>query len=130
MIHCRDAFDEVFEVLEGQQDENLFGIFHCFTGTMKHAKRAIDLNLKLGIGGVVTFKNGKIDQFLNKIPLEFLVMETDAPYLAPSPYRGKRNQSAYLALVRDKIAECYQVSAAEISRITTQNAKAVFDNQK
>jgi TatD DNase family protein len=97
---------------------------------MKHAKRAIDLNLKLGIGGVVTFKNGKIDQFLNKIPLEFLVMETDAPYLAPSPYRGKRNQSAYLALVRDKIAECYQVSAAEISRITTQNAKAVFDNQK
>lgn len=130
VIHCRDAFDEVFEVLEGQQDENLFGIFHCFTGTMKHAKRAIDLNLKLGIGGVVTFKNGKIDQFLNKIPLEFLVMETYAPYLAPSPYRGKRNQSAYLALVRDKIAECYQVSAAEISTITTQNAKAVFDNQK
>ena len=130
MIHCRDAFDEVFEVLEGQQDENLFGIFHCFTGTMEHAKRAIDFNLKLGIGGVVTFKNGKIDQFLNKIPLESLVMETDAPYLAPSPYRGKRNQSAYLSLVRDKIAECYQLSAIEISRITTQNAKAVFDIQK
>lgn len=130
VIHCRDAFDEVFEVLEGQQDENLFGIFHCFTGTMEHAKRAIDFNLKLGIGGVVTFKNGKIDQFLNKIPLESLVMETDAPYLAPSPYRGKRNQSAYLSLVRDKIAECYQLSATEISRITTQNAKAVFDIQK
>ena len=78
----------------------------------------------------MTFKNGKIDQFLNKIPLESLVMETDAPYLAPSPYRGKRNQSAYLSLVRDKIDECYQLSATEISRITTQNAKAVFDIQK
>ena len=130
VIHCRDAFDEVFEVLEGLQDENLFGIFHCFTGTMEYAKRAIDLNLKLGIGGVVTFKNGKIDQFLNKIPLESIVMETDAPYLAPSPYRGKRNQSAYLSLVRNKIAECYKISAVEINRITTQNAKAVFNNHE
>ena len=130
VIHCRDAFDEVFEVLEGQQDENLFGIFHCFTGTLEHANRAIEFNLKLGIGGVVTFGNGKIDQFLNKIPLESIVMETDSPFLAPSPHRGKRNQSAYLSLIRDKIAQCYQLSVDEISRITTQNSKAIFESQK
>jgi TatD DNase family protein len=130
VIHCRDAFDEVFEVLEGHRGDDLFGIFHCFTGTITQAQRAIDLNLKLGIGGVVTFKNGKIDQFLHALPLTSIVMETDAPYLAPVPYRGKRNQSAYLPLIRDKIAQCYQLSADEISRITTENAKAVFENQK
>ena len=130
VIHCRDAFDEVFEVLEGHRGDDLFGIFHCFTGTIAQAHRAIDLNLKLGIGGVVTFKNGKIDQFLATLPLTSLVMETDAPYLAPSPHRGKRNESAYLPLIRDKIAQCYQLSAEEISRITTENAKAVFENQK
>ena len=130
VIHCRDAFDEVFEVLEGQQGESLRGIFHCFTGTLEQAQRAIAFNLKLGIGGVVTFKNGKIDQFLNQLPLSSIVLETDAPYLAPVPYRGKRNESAYLPLIRDKIANCYGSSADEIDAITTQNAKAVFENQK
>lgn len=130
VIHCRDAFEEVFEVLEGHQSDSLYGIFHCFTGTKEHALRAIDFNLKLGIGGVVTFKNGKIDQFLNEIPLQSIVLETDAPYLAPVPYRGKRNESGYLALIRDKIAECYQLTAQEISLITTQNALGVFKNHK
>ena len=97
---------------------------------MEDAHRAIEFNLKLGIGGVITFRNGKIDQFLNKIPLESIVMETDSPFLAPSPHRGKRNQSAYLSLIRDKIAQCYQLSVDEISRITTQNSKAIFESQK
>jgi len=130
VIHCREAFDEVFEVLEGHRDATLRGIFHCFTGTKEHALQAIDFNLKLGIGGVVTFKNGKIDQFLNEIPLQSIVLETDSPYLAPAPYRGKRNESAYLPLIRDKIAYCYERSAEEISVITTQNALAIFKNDE
>lgn len=130
VIHCRAAFEEVFEVLERHRGDTLYGIFHCFTGTKEHALRAIDFNLRLGIGGVVTFKNGKIDQFLNEIPLQSIVLETDAPYLAPVPYRGKRNESAYLPLIRDKIAQCYQLSVQEISLITTQNALAVFENHK
>jgi TatD DNase family protein len=82
--------------------------------------------MKLGIGGVVTFKNGKIDRFLNKIPLEQIVLETDSPYLAPTPYRGKRNESAYLLNVANKMAEIYQVSLEEIARITTNNSKTIF----
>ena len=126
VIHCRDAFDEVFEVLEGLQDENLFGIFHCFTGTMEYAKRAIDLNLKLGIGGVVTFKNGKIDQFLAQLPLSSLVLETDAPYLAPVPHRGKRNESAYISLVVNRLSEIYALPEEEIIKATSIAAKEVF----
>ena len=127
VIHCRNAFNEVFEVLEGHKSDGLHGIFHCFTGTMEHAFRAIEFNLKLGIGGVITFKNGKIDRFLHEIPLHTIVLETDAPYLAPIPYRGKRNESTYLSLIRDKVAECYMLSPQEIEAITTQNAKAVFE---
>lgn len=126
VIHCRDAFDEIFEVLETENDENLFGIFHCFTGDLDQAKRAISYNMKLGIGGVVTFKNGKIDTFLNQIPLEHIVLETDSPYLAPAPYRGKRNESSYLTLISKKLSELYQVSEEEIARITTDNSKAIF----
>ena len=126
VIHCRDAFDEIFEVLETERDENLFGIFHCFTGTLEQAKQAIDLNMKLGIGGVVTFKNGKIDQFLDQIELKHIVLETDSPYLAPVPFRGKRNESAYLKLISAKVAAVYQISEEEVATITTQNAKAVF----
>ena len=92
VIHCREAFDEIFEVLETEKDDDLFGIFHCFTGTLEQAKRAISYNMKLGIGGVVTFKNGKIDHFLNQIDLKHIVLETDSPYLSPAPYRGKRNE--------------------------------------
>ncbi len=126
VIHCRDAFDEIFEVLEGERGEDLFGIFHCFTGTLEQAQRAIGLNMKLGIGGVVTFKNGKIDQFLNQIDLKHIVLETDAPYLAPVPYRGKRNESSYLRLVAEKVAALYGISTEEVARQTTVNSKEVF----
>lgn len=126
VIHCRDAFDEIFEVLETEKDEDLFGIFHCFTGTFEQAKRAISFNMKLGIGGVVTFKNGKIDTFLNQIPLKHIVLETDSPYLAPAPFRGKRNESSYLALVCKKLSELYEIPEDEIARITTENSKEVF----
>ena len=126
VIHCRDAFDEVFEVLESEKGTDLFGIFHCFTGTLAQAKQAIGYNMKLGIGGVVTFKNGKIDQFLNQIPLECIVLETDAPYLAPTPYRGKRNESSYVVQVLEKLSDIYQVSEAEVAKITTQNSVEVF----
>jgi len=126
VIHCRDAFDEVFEVLEDVKDDKLYGIFHCFTGNQEQAKKAIGYNMKLGIGGVVTFKNGKIAQFLNEIPLENIVLETDSPYLAPTPYRGKRNESAYLVNVADKMAEIHQVSLEEVATITTKNSKQIF----
>ncbi len=126
VIHCRDAFDEIFEVLETERGEDLFGIFHCFTGTLEQAKQAIDLNMKLGIGGVVTFKNGKIDQFLDQIELKHIVLETDSPYLAPVPFRGKRNESAHLKLISAKVAAVYHISEEEVAKITTQNAKAVF----
>ena len=126
VIHCRDAFDEVFEVLETEKGPELFGIFHCFTGTEQQARKAISYNMKLGIGGVVTFKNGKIDQFLKKIDLQNIVLETDAPYLAPVPYRGKRNESSYVALVSKKVAEVYGISETELARITTENSRDVF----
>ncbi len=126
VIHCRDAFDEVFEVLENEKSSALRGIFHCFTGTEAHAKKAIELNLLLGIGGVATFKNGKIDQFLNKIDLKHIVLETDAPYLAPAPYRGKRNESSYLIQVAQKLAEIYDTTPERIAEATTNNAKKLF----
>ena len=126
VIHCRDAFDEIFDVLELEKGPDLFGIFHCFTGTKAQALQAISYNMKLGIGGVVTFKNGKIDQFLHEIPLNHLVLETDAPYLAPAPHRGKRNESAYVILVAQKLAEIYGLPIDEIAQITTANSMAVF----
>lgn len=126
VIHCRDAFDEVFEVLEAEKGEDLYGIFHCFTGTLEQAKKALSYNMKLGIGGVVTFKNGKIDTFLKEIPLEEIVLETDAPYLAPTPYRGKRNESSYIVEVLKKVAEIYELSPEEVARVTTGNSKEIF----
>lgn len=126
-IHCRNAFDEIFEVLESEKSEDLRGIFHCFTGTLEQAKQAISYNMKLGIGGVVTFKNGKIDKFLNEIDLKHIVLETDAPYLAPTPFRGKRNESAYLTNVVDKLVDIYGLPYQEIAEITTQNSKEVFN---
>lgn len=126
VIHCRDAFDEIFEILEEEKSEDLFGIFHCFTGTLEQAHRAISYNMKLGIGGVVTFKNGKIDQFLAQIDMSHIVLETDAPYLAPVPYRGKRNESAYILEVLEKLSLIYGKSKAQIARITTANSKDIF----
>ncbi|MGB5418292.1 TatD family hydrolase [Algibacter sp.] len=126
VIHCREAFDEIFEVLETEKGDDLFGIFHCFTGTLEQAHKAISYNMKLGIGGVVTFKNGKIDQFLNQLDLNHLVLETDSPYLAPVPYRGKRNESGYIINVLEKLSEIYNVSKEKIAEITTQNSKDIF----
>jgi TatD DNase family protein len=127
VIHCRDAFDEIFEVLETEKSDDLRGIFHCFTGTLSQAKKAISYNMKLGIGGVATFKNGKIDQFLNEIDIKHIVLETDSPYLAPAPFRGKRNESSYITKVIDKLVGIYELSFDEIATITTQNSKDVFN---
>jgi TatD DNase family protein len=126
VIHCREAFDEIFEVLESEKGPELRGIFHCFTGTYEQAQQAISYNMKLGIGGVVTFKNGKIDQFLNKIPMQYIVLETDSPYLAPVPYRGKRNESSYLREVLKKLSEIYGSTQEIIASTTTTNSKEVF----
>jgi TatD DNase family protein len=126
VIHCREAFDEIFEVLEAEKGDDLFGIFHCFTGSLEQAQKAISYNMKLGIGGVATFKNGKIDTFLNQIDLKHVVLETDAPYLAPAPYRGKRNESAYIKLVLQKLSDIYKISEEDIAAITTQNSKDIF----
>ena len=126
VIHCREAFDEVFEVLENERDEKLRGIFHCFTGNLEQAKQAVDLNFYLGIGGVVTYKKAALDTVLADIPLANVVLETDSPYLAPVPYRGKPNESSYLIYVAQKLADIYQVPIEEIADITTENPKKVF----
>lgn len=126
VIHCRDAFDEVFEVLEAEKGAGLFGIFHCFTGTLEQAHQALYYGMKLGIGGVSTFKNGKIDRFLDQIDLSEILLETDAPYLAPAPYRGKRNESAYLLKIAQKLAQVYQIDLETLAQKTTENAKRIF----
>ncbi len=127
VIHCRESFDEIFEILEQEKNNDLFGIFHCFSGSLSQAKQAISYNMKLGIGGVATFKNGKIDQFLNQIDLSHIVLETDSPYLAPVPYRGKRNESAYITKVLEKLSEIYNFSEEHIASVTTQNSKDIFN---
>ena len=126
VIHCREAFDEIFGILEEEKSPELFGIFHCFSGTYEQALQAISYNMLLGIGGVVTFKNGKIDQFLDRIDLRHIVLETDSPYLAPIPFRGKRNESSYVVNVAAKLAIIYNLSVTEIAQITTENSKRVF----
>lgn len=126
VIHARDSLDEIFRVLEKFKSEKLRGIFHCFSGSYEQAIKAISFNMKLGIGGVATFKNGRIDTFLNKIPLNNIVLETDSPYLAPAPYRGKRNESSYLSIIIKKLSEIYNISENNISEITTNNAFEIF----
>lgn len=126
VIHGRDSFDEIFEILEQEKGDHLFGIFHCFTGTMGQAQKAISYNMKLGIGGVATFKNGKIDQFLDQIDLKHIVLETDSPYLAPAPFRGKRNESSYIIKVLEKLSSIYGMPEEEIAAITTANSKDIF----
>ena len=126
VIHCREAFDEIFEILEEEKSTDLFGIFHCFSGNYEQALQAISYNMKLGIGGVVTFKNGKIDQFLHQIDLKHIVLETDSPYLAPVPFRGKRNESSFLVNVISKLSEIYNLSQEEIAQVTTENSRLIF----
>lgn len=125
-IHCRNAFDEVYEILLQEQDENLRGIFHCFSGTLEQAQQIIALGFKLGIGGVVTYKNAGLDKVVEQIALEHIVLETDSPYLTPVPYRGKPNESSYLIYVAQKVADLHQISLEEVARITTENSKIIF----
>ena len=126
VIHCREAFDEIFEILDKENCDKLRGVFHCFTGTLDQAQRAIDLGFVLGIGGVLTFKNVGIDKFLNQIDLKHIVLETDSPYLAPVPYRGKRNESSYIIYVLEKLSQLYKLPKEQIAIITTNNAEKMF----
>ncbi len=124
--HDRNAFQEAANLIEKLALPNLTGIFHCFVGTLDEARRATEMGFKLGIGGVSTFKNGGLDKVLPYIGLEHLVLETDSPYLAPVPYRGKRNEPAYLRLIAQRVADLKQVSVDEVARHTTANALALL----
>ncbi|MEX1191145.1 MAG: TatD family hydrolase [Brumimicrobium sp.] len=127
VIHCREAFDEIFEVLDKENNDQLFGVFHCFTGTEEQAKKILNYgNFKLGIGGVVTFKNSGLDKAIENISLENIVLETDAPYLAPAPFRGKRNESSYIPKIAEKLSNIYGISEEKIGEITTKNALEIF----
>lgn len=126
-IHVRDAFNESFEVLEKFRDKPMRGVFHCFSGSKEIAERVLKYdNFYLGIGGVVTFKNAKLPEVLKSIGLDRVVLETDAPYLTPTPYRGKRNESAYLTNIAEFIGDQFGVSAEEVAEITTKNALKIF----
>lgn len=126
VIHCRDAFEEVYQVLLKEKDEKLKGIFHCFSGTLDQAKRIIDLGFYLGIGGVVTYKNSGLDAVVAQITADHIVLETDSPYLTPVPFRGKPNESSYLLHVAQKVADLHQISLDRIAEITTQNSRKIF----
>jgi TatD DNase family protein len=126
VIHCRDAFNEVYEVLRQEHDENLRGIFHCFSGNLEQAKQVIDLGFYLGIGGVVTYKNAGLDKVVSEIDLKHIVLETDSPYLTPVPFRGKPNESSYLIYIAQKVADLHQTGVEEVAFITTQNSRQVF----
>jgi TatD DNase family protein len=125
-IHCRDAFDEVYEVLLQEKDDDLRGIFHCFGGTLEQANKLIDLGFYLGIGGVVTYKNAGLDKVVAQVNLKHIVLETDSPYLTPVPYRGKPNESSYLIYIAQKVAELHQTDLETVAAITTENSKKVF----
>jgi len=126
VIHCRDAFNEVFEVLQQEKDENLRGIFHCFTGTLEQANKVISLGFYLGIGGVVTYKNAGLDKVVSQLDLKHIVLETDSPYLTPVPYRGKPNESSYITYIAQKVAELQQKDMATVAGITTENSRLIF----
>jgi len=125
-IHCRNSFNEIFTSVEKVQNGKLRGVLHCFTGNQEQAKRVINLGLYIGLGGVLTFKNSGVDKAIQNIPMEKLLLETDAPYLAPTPYRGKRNESSYTKLVAEKLAELKEIGIEEVARITTENAQLLF----
>lgn len=125
-IHCRESINETLEILEFLQSKDLTGVFHCFSGDLEQAKRVIALGFCLGIGGVATFKNGGLDKVLPEIGLEHLVLETDSPYLAPVPHRGKRNEPSYIPLVASKVAEIKKCTVEEVRTASTQRALALF----
>ena len=130
-IHARDAFDEIFEILDEENNDSLKGVFHCFTGNLEQANKILDYGgFKLGIGGVITYKNSGLTEVLNSIELKHLVVETDAPYLSPVPFRGKRNESSYLSYIIEKISGIYKLSDAIIAEVTSQNAIELFQLEK
>jgi TatD DNase family protein len=126
VIHCRDSIDETIVLVEEVHTERSTGVFHCFTGNLEQAKKITALGYKLGIGGVATFKNGGLEDVLRETALEHLLLETDSPYLAPTPNRGKRNEPAYVALVCDRIAAIKNIEPLEVARVTSENAKKIF----
>lgn len=126
-LHTREAFDLMFKVLEHEQDGNLKGVFHCFNGTKEQADIAMSLGFHLGLGGVITYKNCDVKSFLNEIPLDKILLETDDPYLPPVPYRGKRNEIAYMIEVAKKIAEVKQIDINEVAKATSNNARQLFN---
>ena len=127
VIHCRESLDQTLDLLQPFAGQDITGVFHCFTGTNEQAERIMDMGFYLGIGGVVTFKNSGLDQTLLDIPVEQLVLETDSPYLAPVPFRGKRNEPAYMLHILDKLGEIYHKTPSEVDDITTRNAKRLFE---
>ena len=126
-IHVRESFQEAIKIIEKLNDKDLRGVFHCFTGNKEDAKRIIKLNgFYLGIGGVLTFKNSRLEKTIKEIDLQYLILETDSPYLAPTPYRGKRNESKYIINIAEKLAETHNISIEKVAEITTANAKNLF----
>lgn len=126
IIHNRESTDDMLEIIEQEQDGNLSGIWHCFNGTVEEGKRAIGIGLHLGIGGVVTFKNAGVDKTVAKLPLDKMMLETDAPYLSPTPKRGKRNEPAFMKYTAQKLADIFELSLDEIDERTTETAKRLF----
>lgn len=126
VIHARDSLSEIFEVLDELNDDDLTGVFHCFSGDLKEAEQALSYGFYLGIGGVSTFKNGGLDMVLPHVSLDHIVLETDCPYLAPVPHRGKRNESSYIPLIAKRVADLMEKEVEEVEEMTTQNALNMF----
>jgi len=126
VVHSRDAFPEVFSVLDEFAGEKLTGVFHAFSGSMKDAEKAIGMGFMLGIGGPVTFKNSKLGEIVEEAGINNIILETDSPYLAPVPYRGKRNESSYICIINKKIAEIFRISEDESARVTFENSCRLF----
>jgi TatD DNase family protein len=127
VIHSRDAFSEVFSVLDEFKDKKIKGVFHAFSGNLKDAEKAVEMGFKLGIGGIVTFKNSGLDKIVKDIGAENLILETDSPYLAPAPYRGKRNESSYICIINKKLAEIFGMNEEETASITYSNSTRLFN---
>ncbi|NOY50677.1 MAG: TatD family hydrolase [Chlorobi bacterium] len=125
-IHTRDSFEDVYKIVEEEQDGSLRGVFHCFTGSVEDAKKIIGLNFYLGIGGIVSFKNSGQDKVVKDIPLQKILLETDSPFLTPAPFRGKRNESSYISIIAEKIAEVKALDIGHIAKTTTNNAIELF----
>jgi len=127
VLHNRESTEDLLHIIEQEQDGNLTGIWHCFNGTVEEGKRAIDLGLHLGIGGVVTFKNGGVDKTVIQLPLDKMVLETDAPYLSPTPKRGKRNEPSFMKFTAKKLAELFEMSLEDVVKKTSATTEALFD---